>query len=254
MLRNPWHNPQEAPPDNSNPQPVERRTLTIKETAASLGINDWMVDENGQTGRHQDHPRRQTHPRPRQRPGPICSRKSITKRPVKMSARKPSSHGDQPYGANTGISTPKKIKRMTSTNELLWIRGTMELKLSRRWGKERGMFRDNHFDNGYAAHRFFTEKFGDSTLKPYRLSTSASSRPIPPPPGRAKDPSLSRQFQQPVRIGHYLSQQCRPRFAVRPVDRRLAPWCWNPGTSRTPGLRPIPRRWCSPRPPGPATV
>ena len=28
--------------------------------------------------------------------------------------------------------------------------------------------------------------------------------------------------QQPVRIGHYLSQQCRPRFAVRPVDRRLA--------------------------------
>ena len=98
----------------------------------------------------------------------------------------------------------------------------MELKLSRRWGKERGMFRDNHFDNGYAAHRFFTEKFGDSTLKPYRLSTSASSRPIPPPPGRAKDPSLSRQFQQPVHVSHYLSQQCRPRFAVRPVDRRLA--------------------------------
>ena len=98
----------------------------------------------------------------------------------------------------------------------------MELKLFRRWGKERGMFRDNHFDNGYAAHRLFTEMFGDSTLKPYRLSTSASSRPIPPPPGRAKDPSLSRQFQQPVHVSHYLSQQCRPRFAVRPVDRRLA--------------------------------
>ena len=48
----------------------------------------------------------------------------------------------------------------------------MELKLSRRWGKERGMFRDNHFDNGYAAHRLFTEMFGDSTLKPNRLSTS----------------------------------------------------------------------------------
>ena len=43
MLRNPWHNPPETPPDNSNPQPVERRTLTIKETAASLGISDWMV-------------------------------------------------------------------------------------------------------------------------------------------------------------------------------------------------------------------
>ena len=31
-----------------------------------------------------------------------------------------------------------------------------------------------------------------------------------------------RQFQQPVRVGHYLSQQRRPRSAVRPVNRRLA--------------------------------
>ena len=45
MLRNPWHNPPVNPPDNSHPQPVERRTLTIKETAASLGISDWMVYE-----------------------------------------------------------------------------------------------------------------------------------------------------------------------------------------------------------------
>ena len=45
MLRNPWRNPPGTPPDNSNPQPVERRTLTIKETAASLGISDWMVYE-----------------------------------------------------------------------------------------------------------------------------------------------------------------------------------------------------------------
>ena len=41
----------------------------------------------------------------------------------------------------------------------------MEPKLFRHWGKERGMFRDDRFDNGYAAHRLFTEKFGDSTLK-----------------------------------------------------------------------------------------
>ena len=41
----------------------------------------------------------------------------------------------------------------------------MESKLFRRWGKERGMFRDDHFDNGYAAHRLFTEKFGDFTPK-----------------------------------------------------------------------------------------
>ena len=45
MLRNPWHNPPGALPDNPNPQPGERRTLTIKETAASLGISDWMVYE-----------------------------------------------------------------------------------------------------------------------------------------------------------------------------------------------------------------
>ena len=45
MLRNPWHYPPVTPPDNSHPQPVERRTLTIKETAASLGISDWMVYE-----------------------------------------------------------------------------------------------------------------------------------------------------------------------------------------------------------------
>ena len=35
-------------------------------------------------------------------------------------------------------------------------------------------------------------------------------------------PRLSRQFQQPVRIGHYLPQKLPPRFAVRPVNRRLA--------------------------------
>ena len=35
-------------------------------------------------------------------------------------------------------------------------------------------------------------------------------------------PRLSRQFQQPVRIGHYLPQKLPPRFAVRPVDHRLA--------------------------------
>ena len=45
ILRNPWHNPPGALPDNPNLQPGERRTLTIKETAASLGISDWMVYE-----------------------------------------------------------------------------------------------------------------------------------------------------------------------------------------------------------------
>ena len=49
-----------------------------------------------------------------------------------MSTRSPSPQGDQPYGANTGIPTPKKIKRMTSTNELFWIRGAVESKLFRR--------------------------------------------------------------------------------------------------------------------------
>ena len=35
-------------------------------------------------------------------------------------------------------------------------------------------------------------------------------------------PRLSRQFQQPVRISHYLPQKLPPRFAVRPVDYRGA--------------------------------
>ena len=35
-------------------------------------------------------------------------------------------------------------------------------------------------------------------------------------------PRLPRQSQQPVRVSHYLSQQRRPRFAVRPVNHRLA--------------------------------
>ena len=50
MLRNPWHNPPGALPDNPNPQPVERRTLTIKETAAPLGISDRMVYEMVERG------------------------------------------------------------------------------------------------------------------------------------------------------------------------------------------------------------
>ena len=82
MLRNPWRNPQEAPPDNSNPQPVERRTLTIKETAASPGINDWMVFENGQTGRHPGPPNRQEDPGTHQRPGPVRKRKPVPEQPI----------------------------------------------------------------------------------------------------------------------------------------------------------------------------
>ena len=58
----------------------------------------------------------------------------------------------------------------------------MEPKLFRRWGKERGMFRDDHFDNGYAAHRLFTEKFGDFTLKTYRLSPSGIFQAYPTTP------------------------------------------------------------------------
>ena len=60
---------------------------------------------------------------------------------------------------------------MTSTNELFWIRGTLVPKLFRRWARERSIFRDKHLDAGYAAHCLFTGKFGDSSLKPYHLST-----------------------------------------------------------------------------------
>ena len=99
-----------------------------------------------------------------------------------MLSRGPSPQGDQPYGDNPGIPTPKKIKRMTSTNELLWIRGALESKLFRRWDRERGMFRDNHLDAGYAAHRLFTEKFGDPTLKPYRPFISGIFQAYPTTP------------------------------------------------------------------------
>ena len=44
------------------------------------------------------------------------------------------------------------------------------------------MFRDNHLDAGWAAHRLFTEKFGDPTLKPYRLSTSGIFQAHPTTP------------------------------------------------------------------------
>ena len=71
---------------------------------------------------------------------------------------------------------------MTSTNELLWIRGALESKLFRRWDRERGMFRDNHLDAGYAAHRLFTEKFGDPTLKPYRPFISGIFQAYPTTP------------------------------------------------------------------------
>ena len=68
---------------------------------------------------------------------------------------------------------------MTSTYELFWIRGALESNLFRCRARERGMFRDNHLDAGCAAHRLFTEKFGDPTLKPYRLSTSGIFQAYP---------------------------------------------------------------------------